>query len=138
MACARSGSREDEAVFHNLSGKMYRFLDVGMLLLGSLLGLASPSLAQQIPGAIPGSGSSVVPPSVTAPPTAAPTPHPTSQLPAPSVPEPGDAAPAPAPLLPAREIAYLKETVRESYTQMAATRERLLELLHPRSASAHL
>src|SRR5262245_49737020 len=82
---------------------MYRFLDVGMLLLGSLLGLASPSLAQQIPGAIPGSGSSVVPPSVTAPPTAAPTPHPTSQLPAPSVPEPGDAAPAPAPLPQARD-----------------------------------
>ena len=58
---------------HNLSGRMYRFLDVGMLLLGSLLGLASPSMAQQIPGAIPGSGSSVVSPSVTSPPTSAPT-----------------------------------------------------------------
>jgi protein involved in polysaccharide export with SLBB domain len=60
-------------VSHNLSGRMYRFLDVGMLLLGSLLGLASPSMAQQIPGAIPGSGSSVVSPSVTSPPTSAPT-----------------------------------------------------------------
>ena len=43
---------------HHLSGRMFRFLDVGMLVLGSLLGLASPSMAQPIPGAIPGSGSS--------------------------------------------------------------------------------
>jgi polysaccharide biosynthesis/export protein len=60
-------------VSHHLSGRMYRFLDVGMLLLGSLLGLASPSMAQQIPGAIPGSGSPGLPPSVTAPPTLAPS-----------------------------------------------------------------
>ncbi|HSX78829.1 MAG TPA: SLBB domain-containing protein, partial [Candidatus Saccharimonadia bacterium] len=57
---------------HNLSGRMYRFFDVGMLLLGSLLGLASPSMAQQIPGASPGSGSSAAPPSITAPSTSAP------------------------------------------------------------------
>ena len=56
---------------HHLSGRMYRFLE-GMLVLGSLLGLASPSMAQQIPGAIPGSGSSAVPPSVTSPPTSSP------------------------------------------------------------------
>jgi hypothetical protein len=35
-----------------------------------------------------------------------------------------------SPALHEEEIAYLKETVRESYTQMAAARERLLELLH--------
>ena len=35
-----------------------------------------------------------------------------------------------SPALHAEEIAYLQETVRESYTHMAAARERLLELLH--------
>src|SRR2546421_2212036 len=64
---------KDKAVSHSLSGGMYRFLAVGMLLLGSLLGLASPSMAQQIPEAIPGGGSSVLPPSVTSPPTSAPS-----------------------------------------------------------------
>jgi hypothetical protein len=99
-------------VCHHLSGRMYRFFDVGMLLLGSLLGLASPSLGQQIPGAIPGSSSSVVPPSVPGS-----TPlvssqfgtyqgitHPMSQPPpAPSAPESGDAVTAPAILPPVRE-----------------------------------
>ena len=54
---------------------MFRFLDVGMLVLGSLLGLASPSMAQPIPGAIPGSGSSVLPPSVTPAPRRSLAPH---------------------------------------------------------------
>jgi hypothetical protein len=35
-----------------------------------------------------------------------------------------------SPALHEEEIAYLQETVRENYTQMAAARERLLELLH--------
>jgi hypothetical protein len=114
-------------VCHHLSGRMYRFRDVGMLLLGSLLGLASPSLAQPIPGAIPGSGSAVMPPSVpgSTPPSSvlgstphasgqpgtyqgitprAFTDHTTSQPPpAPSAPGPGDAVTAPAPPPPARE-----------------------------------
>jgi polysaccharide biosynthesis/export protein len=100
-------------VSHNLSGRMYRFLDVGMLLLGSLLGLASPSMAQQIPGAIPGSGSPGLPPSVTAPPTLAPSaprrsapgsalPSGPAGVPSPSVPgsTPSLSVPGPTPLIP--------------------------------------
>jgi len=84
-------------VSHNLSGGMYRFRAVGMLLLGSLLGLAAPSMAQQIPGAMPGSGSPGLPPSVTAPPTLAPS------APGPAVPGsvlPSSPAGVPSPLVP--------------------------------------
>src|SRR5215471_7071917 len=52
---------------------MSLFLGVGILLLGSLLGRAAPSMAQQIPGAVPGGGSAAPPPSVPAPATAAPS-----------------------------------------------------------------
>ena len=82
-------------------------------MLGSLLGLASPSMAQQIPGAIPGSGSPVLPPSVAPPPTAAPSAPgrsapgsalPTSPAggPSPSVPSstPAPFAPSATPLVP--------------------------------------
>jgi hypothetical protein len=93
-------------VSHNFSGRTYRFLDVGMLLLGSLLGLASPSIAQQIPGAMPGGGSPVPPPSV-APPTSAPS-APRRSAPGPALPSgpvgiPAQSVPgsSPAPSVPA-------------------------------------
>src|SRR5215831_12973698 len=89
---------------HNLSDRRYLFLDVGMLLLSSLLGLASPSMAQQIPEAVPSGGSAAPPPSGAAPSTAAPSaPGPSTPgaalpsgpvgVPSPSVP---GAAPAPS------------------------------------------
>src|SRR5262245_25080810 len=98
---------------------MYRFLDVGMLLLGSLLGLASPSMAQQIPGAIPGSGSPGLPPSVTAPPAIAPSapgpfapgtalPSSPAGIPSPSVPgsTPPSSVPGSTPFIPSQLGTY--------------------------------
>src|SRR5262245_32467375 len=85
---------------------MCRFLDVGMLLLGSLLGLAAPSMAQQVPGAIPGSGSPGLPPSVTAPPTIAPSPPgpsaPGTALPSSPAGIPSPSVPGSIPLIPSQ------------------------------------
>ena len=81
---------------HNLSAGCL-FLGVSMLLLGSLLGLASPSMAQPIPGAAPGGGSPAPSPSVTAPSISAPS------APGPSAPGyalPSSPAAAPAPSMP--------------------------------------